>query len=66
MKFSNVCTAKQATVLRSNVYAEVDTICVYKDMFTKDHKQFRAAFTYLGFLFLPNSWVVFCFVIISF
>lgn len=55
---------RQLTVLRSNVYAEVDTICVYKDMFTKDHKQFRAAFLHIfGFLVLAKflGCILFCY-----
>lgn len=42
MKFSNICTAKQATVLKSNVNTRADAICVYKYMFMKDGKLFRA------------------------
>lgn len=57
MKFSNICTAKQATVLRSNVYTQVDTICVYKDMFMKDHKLFKATILCVFGFLVPSKFL---------
>lgn len=57
MKFSSICTAKHATVLRSNVYTQVDTICVYTDMFMKDHKLFRAAILCIFGFLIPSKFL---------